>query len=171
MARHRSGDKMPKTQLGRTTISGQPSELAQIQEWADERNMSTSQFLKTAAVAFVKSETDVNSSYPEAEHVVEFSNRLTDIEQSLIQLETRLFGDDNVEADRTNLGIDQQVLDSFRVLFTQTKNLIVTQQEQLQRTISITTNLKQRLTAYRHPPQENLSPEPFAKRLMRKMKI
>lgn len=74
-----------------------PSEMAQIREWAAERGLSVSHFLKQAADAHVRNKDENNKDYSAEKQTalsVNISNRLADIEHALEHLKATLVVED-----------------------------------------------------------------------------
>lgn len=151
-----------------------PSEMAQIREWATERGLSVSHFLKDAADAYVRNEDENNKDYSAEKQTaltVNISNRLTDIERVLDRLKTELVAEqdpDQPDPQSTEIAQAQEV---FQSLHAELRRILQTLAIETDRAAKINTAQEHQLRLLLAANDDPNKHRTFTERLMRKMRL
>lgn len=162
-----------RTKPQRTSISMTPSEMAQIREWATERGLSVSHFLKQAADAYIRNENESNkdnSAEKQTALTVNISNRLTDIEHVLGNLKTVLVVDE-FERQEPQSTEAAQAREAFQSIYAEMRRALQALTAEMDRASKINAaqehQLRLLLTANDDPNKQRT----FTERLMHKMRL
>ena len=148
--------------------------MAQVKEWAAERGMRLSHFLKQAADAYVRNE-DGGRQHEDAEDrdalFIEILNHLNEIEHVTGQLRAALVEEDDYGELEPRSGVDARMLETFNKLHTDLHRVVHLLVVEGERATKINTaqegQLRQMLAANDDPNRHRT----FTERLMRKMRL
>ena len=152
-----------------------PSEMAQIREWAAERGLSVSHFLKQAADAHVRNKDENNkdnSAEKQTALSVNIANRLTDIERALGEMKAVLVVKDEYgqpeEPQSTEIAQTREVFQSLHAELRRALHALAVETDRASKINAAQEQQLRLLLSANDDPNKHRN---FTERLMRKMRL
>lgn len=145
-----------------------------MEEWAAKLGMSVSEFVRQAAVAYVRGLDEGNQNdgaEKQAALTVNISNRLTDIEHALDHLKTVLMAEEESGEPEPQSTEAAQAREAFQALYTELRRALQALATETDRAAKINAAQEGQLRLLLAANDEPNKQRTFTERLMRKMRL